>query len=428
MIQQSTSYTSTPAKSVMEWRNIWLRKLKRVACAKGISETILSQTHHTVDEYLSANPIAPQFIKPEKLIEYLDHAPASHKDLHINALRFFYLHVAPSEKHQELLNDLSVRLHSADNRTTRPALTPVNSRNFTDAIIKPLQIKLTTELKLRNYSPTTIRNYSLTLTRYLLYLNHPPTQNDHDKIKAFLLSLRDDKNLAARTVNLATAAIKFFYEQILKQPQNMNQIPRMRPGKDLPKVYSPQEVSQIIGATSNPKHRLILMIIYGWGLRLGEVGNLKPQDIEWERKIIRIRGKGSKDRQVMLDNSLAEMIKKHLASFPNLVYIFEGLTAGHPYPGRTIERIYENACRKAGVARKGGVHSLRHTFATHLHEQGTDLRHIQALLGHSSIKTTQIYTHVSSKEISRIQSPLISLNLHTNNVSTTYPPHTTQPL
>jgi integrase/recombinase XerD len=207
------------------------------------------------------------------------------------------------------------------------------------------------------------------------------------------------------------AALSFFYRTVIKTPDAVELLPRMKPGKSLPKVYSSNDIEHLINHTDNPKHRLVLMLAYGCGLRLSEIQNLRPTDIDWGRSVISIKGKGSKERLVMLDPVLGRSLKLYLAGQPDCRYVFEGQTSGSPYPKRTIEKIYEKACRSAGIPRKGGIHSLRHTFATHLLEQGTGLRQIQEVLGHSSIKTTEIYTHVSTNEISKIKSPLSSLKL-----------------
>jgi site-specific recombinase XerD len=160
---------------------------------------------------------------------------------------------------------------------------------------------------------------------------------------------------------------------------------------------------------SDPKHKLILMLAYGCGLRLAEIAVLRPSDIDWNREVIRIHGKGSKERDVPLDQCFHIPLKTYLAANRGLVYLFEGSEERRPYPPRTIQKIYDNVCNKSKIQRRGGIHSLRHSFATHLLEQGVDLRKIQVLPGHSSVKTTQIYTHISREEIAKIRSPLASL-------------------
>jgi Site-specific recombinase XerD len=183
----------------------------------------------------------------------------------------------------------------------------------------------------------------------------------------------------------------------------------MKPGRTLPKVYSEDEVARIISALPNLKHRCILMLAYGCGLRLSEITFLKPSNIEWDRRLIRIHGKGSKERIVPLDETLEFNLRQHLSAQKKPVFVFESEQTGKALKKRTIEKIYENALSSAGVKKQGGIHSLRHTYATHLLEQGTDIRQIQAVLGHSSIKTTEIYTHMSTSQINRMVSPLSRL-------------------
>jgi integrase/recombinase XerD len=278
--------------------------------------------------------------------------------------------------------------------------------------------RLIDALALKNRLKPTIRNYSRHVRNYLVFLEKTPGHDDGQKIKEYLLHLRNDKNNQPRTVNLAAASISFFYSQVVDSAETVEDIPRMRPGKTLPNVYGQGDMWKILECISNEKHKMIMMLTYGCGLRLAEINLLRLTDIDWDRNVIRIHGKGSKERDLPLDQCLAEPLRRYLKSNPNLHYLFEGSSKGRPYPRRTIEKIYDNACKKAGVQRKGGIHTLRHSFATHLLEQGVDLRQIQVLLGHTNIKTTQIYTHVSREEIAKIRSPLASLRPPKRNGTT----------
>jgi len=275
----------------------------------------------------------------------------------------------------------------------------------TAALLKELK----DALELKGRLKPTIRNYSRLVKNYLDYLKRPPGPADGAQIKEYLLHLKNDECQLPRTINLSAAAISFFYRKVLESYAAVEKLPRMKPGKDLPKVYGQGDVWKILESTKNDKHRLVLILAYGFGLRLSEIGALRPKDIDWDREIIRIHGKGAKERDLTIDPSIAPILRDYLDQHPGQVYLFEGARKGLPYPRRTIEKIYDNACAKAGIERRGGIHSLRHSFATHLLEQGTDLRQIQVVLGHSSIKTTQIYTHVSRDEIAKIRSPFASL-------------------
>ena len=217
--------------------------------------------------------------------------------------------------------------------------------------------------------------------------------------------------LGPRTVNLTSAAITFFYSNVVNAKQAVDTIPRMRPGNSLPKVYGQGDIKRILSTTHNPKHLPVLLLVYGCGLRLEEIRTLKVKDIDWDRLTIRIRGKGSKERELPIDDCFKTLLHDYLSANPNQTFLFEGMKKDRSYSRRTVQKIYDDACRKAGIIKKGGIHSFRHSYATHLLEQGVDINKIKTLLGHSSVKTTQIYTHVSREEIAKIRSPLAALGL-----------------
>ena len=187
----------------------------------------------------------------------------------------------------------------------------------------------------------------------------------------------------------------------------------MKTGKQLPNIYSEQEIGRMIAVTTNPKHRLILMLAYGCGLRLSEIMCLKSNNFDPDRKLITVRqGKGKKDRILMLDDVFLPELNAFLKDGKGRVWLFEGSTPGEPISARTISLVFDHACQKADIPKRGGIHSLRHSFATHLLENGTDLRVIQELLGHNSSKTTEIYTHVSKAVIAKIRSPLSRIDIN----------------
>ncbi|RZN37554.1 MAG: recombinase XerC [Methanophagales archaeon ANME-1-THS] len=188
------------------------------------------------------------------------------------------------------------------------------------------------------------------------------------------------------------------------------EIKRPKKDKKLPVVLSQAEVSQILSSVSNIKHKAILMLIYSAGLRVGEVVRLKPEDIDSERTLIHIKGaKGKKDRYTMLSDVIIEIFKEYWKRYKPEKWLFMGIKPEKHISTRTVQAIFEHTCEKAGITKGVSVHSLRHSFATHLLESGTDLRYIQELLGHKSSKMTEIYTHVSNKDIGKIKSPLDSL-------------------
>ena len=182
----------------------------------------------------------------------------------------------------------------------------------------------------------------------------------------------------------------------------------MKKEKKLPEIYSLEEIEKILKAHNNKKHCLLLQLAYGCGLRVGEIIRLKKENIDLYRNVLWVRkGKGAKDRRsIMINDFLKKNLEEHIKNLSQQNYLFPSYTDRGHITRRTAEKIFENACKKSGVRKKKNIHTLRHSFATHLLEQGVDLRHIQELLGHSKITTTEIYTHVSIKSIANITSPL----------------------
>ena len=382
-----------------------------------------------IQEYLTKNPYVPSRVYLPRMISFIETYPAASRTESARCLYFFYDKVHPSEEHRVAAEAIGKKYLENERGSRRPALPASatlpskNTAAASDPQYKENEVRdyikrLIDALELKNRLKPTIRNYSRHVSNYLRFLDSAPIPEDSRKIKEYLLHLRNDKKNQPRTVNLAAAAISFFYSHVIGSAGTVEDIPRMRPGKTLPNVYGQGDMWKILECISNEKHKLILMVTYGCGLRLAEINLLRPADIDWDRNVIRIHGKGSKERDLPLDPCLAAPLRKYLKSNRNLRYLFEGSSQGRPYPRRTIEKIYDNACKKAGVQRRGGIHTLRHSFATHLLEQGVDLRRIQVLLGHANIKTTQIYTHVSREEIAKIRSPLASLRPPTRNGAT----------
>lgn len=204
-------------------------------------------------------------------------------------------------------------------------------------------------------------------------------------------------------------AIKFFYEMILERPREYYHVERPRNERKLPVVLSGEEVREILIQVKNIKHKCLLMLIYSGGLRIGEALNLKPTDIDSKRMLIHIRtSKGNKDRYVTLSKHLLDILRIYYKAYKPKKWLFEGPN-GNQYSYRSSVNIFNRAVSKAGIKKQVSLHTLRHSFATHLLEDGTDLRIIQVLLGHNSSKTTEIYTHVSGAQLQKIKSPLDNL-------------------
>ncbi len=262
------------------------------------------------------------------------------------------------------------------------------------------------------YSARTIKTYK---SLFEEFINHYPTTEidkiDEQKIIAFCQYLVIDRKVSASYQNQAINAIKFYYERVLGGQRKFYFLQRPDKEKALPTVLSTEEIIAILKATENLKHKTILTVIYSAGLRIGEVVNLKIKDIDSERKQIRIeQGKGKKDRYTLLSPKTLDLLRTYFKAYKPKEYLFEGQDGG-PYTARSIQAFFKEICSKAGIKKKVSVHTLRHSFATHLLENGTDLRYIQVLLGHESSKTTEIYTHVTTKGFDQIKSPLDNLDI-----------------
>ena len=264
------------------------------------------------------------------------------------------------------------------------------------------------ELRLRNYSQKTIKSYLSCLRTFVDYSRprHPRQLTEND-IRSYLLHLFETKHLASGTINQIFSALRFLYVELYKMPFTIKDIPRPRRGKQLPMVLSQEEVVRILGAVSNLKHRTILMLIYSAGLRVGESVRLKLSDIDGSRGLIHLRNaKGNKDRYTLLSEILLQELRSYYREYHPRDFLFEGAEGRRHLSERSVQHVFERAVTTAGITKRVSVHSLRHSFATHLLENGTDLRYIQELLGHSSSKTTEIYTHVSKKTLGKIVNPL----------------------
>jgi integrase/recombinase XerD len=231
-------------------------------------------------------------------------------------------------------------------------------------------------------------------------------------VKNYLLYCINELKLSESTIHSRINAIKFYYEKVLKQPQISIEIPRPKKPLQLPKVLSLQQVKQLFDATPNLKHNTILKLCYGLGLRVSEIVSLKLTDIDSKRMQVLVeRAKGKKDRYVNLPESILPQLRAYYVQYKPKKYLFEGQN-GDRYSTRSAQQVFKKALHRSGIHKELGIHSLRHSYATHLLEAGTDIRYIQALLGHNDIKTTLIYTNVSDNSLRKIKSPLDIINQH----------------
>lgn len=267
-------------------------------------------------------------------------------------------------------------------------------------------------LRLKGYSTKTIKAYSGHIARLTEYYDKNLRDLDENDIKDYLIFLVDQMGCQYSYMQQALCAVKFFYSNVARIDSMIADISFPKKERKLPDVLSMDEIACILKQTGNLKHKAILYLTYAAGLRVGEVVRLKVQDIDTIRGIVRIdQGKGKKDRISLLSSNAETILKEYLAEYKPNDWLFEGDAPGRHLTERSVQRVFENSRKKAGILKDVSVHTLRHSFATHLLESGTDLRYIQELLGHSSSKTTEIYTHVSTRDLKRIQSPLDSLDL-----------------
>jgi integrase/recombinase XerD len=268
------------------------------------------------------------------------------------------------------------------------------------------------ELKLHGLSPKTQKAYLMHIRKFLSRITKPLPIISETEIRQYLLELSEADQCSRSYHNQAISALKFLYGSVLKLPVTLQDIPRPKHDKKLPVVLGKETVARILKEVKNPKHLAVLMLVYAAGLRVSEVVGLKIDDLDKERQMIRVRSaKGRKDRYTMLSPLALEAVEKYRKIYHPEEWLFPGPDQTKHLNTRTVERVLEDARIKAGIKQNFSVHALRHSFATHLLESGVDLRYIQELLGHSSSKTTEIYTHVSQKHIKKIQSPLDSLDL-----------------
>ena len=268
------------------------------------------------------------------------------------------------------------------------------------------------KLETMRYSPNTIIAYKQLFEEFI---NFYPTKNidqiTEPEILTYMRYLVRERGISASSQNQAINAIKFYYEKVNGEPRKFYQLDRPLRESKLPTVLSVEEIQAMITVTTNLKHKIIIMLCYSAGLRLSELVNLQLTDIDSKRMQLSIKAaKGKKDRYVVLAEKLLPLLRTYYTEYKPKEYLLEG-TNGEQYSSRSIQSVVKDALQKAGIHKNASVHTLRHSFATHLLENGTDLRYIQALLGHSSSKTTEIYTHVTSKALSGLKSPLDSLDI-----------------
>lgn len=273
--------------------------------------------------------------------------------------------------------------------------------------------KLKEKLILKAYSASTIRTYCGEMTQFLKMLGDiPADQLKPEHLQRYLVHCLEKQKLSENTLHSRINALKFYYEQVLRREKFFWEIPRPKKPEQLPKLLNESEIRRLFNALPNKKHKAMLFTAYSAGLRVSEIVKLKISDIDSKRMQIFVeKAKGKKDRYVNLSPVLLDILRNYIqtCSPKPKYYLFESEQTGEAFPIRTVQQVFSNAKRRAGIRKEVGIHSLRHSFATHLLEKGTDIRYIKEILGHFSIKTTERYLHVSRMELVNIISPFDDL-------------------
>jgi site-specific recombinase XerD len=262
------------------------------------------------------------------------------------------------------------------------------------------------EMQLRNFSPMTQRGYLTSVSGLAKHYGRSPDTLSPEEIQDYVIYLLNVRSVAISSCQTILTGLRFFYTETLGQDKSSVPIPPVKSARRLPEILSANELERLFAVVSNVKHRVLLMTTYGGGLRVGEVTRLKVTDIHSDRMMIRVeQGKGRKDRYTLLSKRLLEELRRYWTIKRPKIWLFPG-QSDRPMSREMAWQIYVKAVKKAGIKRKGGIHTLRHCFATHLLEAGEDLRTIQLLMGHRSIRTTVRYLQVTSKSLQGTRSPL----------------------
>jgi len=270
-----------------------------------------------------------------------------------------------------------------------------------------LRQRMLDDMRIRHLAVTTQDQYLISVGAFAKYFGRPPDTLGPEDIRAYQIYLIDEKGLSPSSLNVTVSALRFFYCVTLQRDWDIKMIPYARRPKKLPVVLSRDEVAQLFGAVRNLKYRTVLMTMYAAGLRVSEATHLKVADIDSSRMAIRVeQGKGHKDRYVMLSERLLAQLRSYWRDYRPCGWLFPNQERTGPLPISTVQTVCKEARRDAGLSKPVTPHTLRHCFATHLLEAGTDLRTIQVLMGHRSLSTTAVYTHVAIQNLHDVRSPL----------------------
>ena len=270
-----------------------------------------------------------------------------------------------------------------------------------------LRTRMLEDLRIRNYAAKTQRVYVQSVAGFARHFGRSPDVLGQEEIRAYLIHLREERKVSWSRFNQVVSALRFLYRYTLGREEMVPHLPYPRGERRLPRVLSMEEARRFLGSIANLKHRAALTTAYAAGLRVSEVVGLRVGDVDSQRMVIHVRqGKGRKDRMVMLSTQLLALLRAYVRAVRPGEWLFPGAVPARPLTVRSLQHACAKAARVSGLQKPVSVHTLRHSFATHLLEAGTDLRAIQTLLGHGSVRTTQRYTHVSTLRLQSIRSPL----------------------
>jgi integrase/recombinase XerD len=271
----------------------------------------------------------------------------------------------------------------------------------------PLRQRMLEDMRIRNLAQTTQDQYILCVAAFARYFGQSPDRLGPEAVRAYQVHLIEDKQLSASSLNVYVAALRFLYQVTLQRDWDIRVLPYARRPKTLPVILSREEVARLFQAVQDLKYRTVLMAMYAAGLRVAEVTHLTVPDIDSDRMVLRVvQGKGHKDRYVVLSPRLLTQLRTYWSDYRPKEWLFPNRRGDGPLPIKTVRTVCHLARRDAGLAKDVTPHTLRHCFATHLLEAGTDLRTIQVLLGHRSPSTTAVYTHVAVQTLQNVRSPL----------------------
>lgn len=266
------------------------------------------------------------------------------------------------------------------------------------------------ELRIRGYAEGTRTIYLQSMKSFVRHFMRSPDELTVEHVKQYQLVLTRDKHVSWSTFNVNVCAIRFFYREVLQVDWDIERICYQKRGRKLPVVLSDEEICALLDVTTNLKHRAVLMTLYSAGLRISEALHLRPHHIDSARMMILVEdGKGKKDRYVMLSEQLLVTLRRYWVDYRPGHWLFPGQDPSRPITRAAIDNVFTRSRKKAGIGKHASLHSLRHSFATHLLERGVNVRVIQRLLGHRSLRSTEIYTHVAQNYVRETKSPLDDL-------------------